>query len=57
LKKIFRWCCQTTVELEVNTIKSVLYSGNYGDGMIFIYDVENVIKVRIGETGFDALQS
>jgi Amt family ammonium transporter len=44
------------VELAVNTIKGVLYSGNFGDGKIFIYDVENVIKVRTGETGFDALQ-
>jgi Amt family ammonium transporter len=45
------------VELAVNTIKSVLYSGSFGDGKIFIYDVENVIKVRTGETGFAALQN
>ena len=27
-----------------------------GDGKIFVYDVENVVKVRTGEEGFDALQ-
>lgn len=40
----------------VETIKDVLYTGHYGDGKIFIYDVENVIKVRTGEEGYDALQ-
>ena len=27
-----------------------------GDGKIFVYDVEDVVKVRTGETGYDALQ-
>ena len=40
----------------VETAKKALYTGHYGDGKIFIYDVENVIKVRTGEEGFDALQ-
>ncbi len=40
----------------VNTAKQVLYTGKYGDGKIFIYDVEDVVKIRTGETGFDALQ-
>lgn len=40
----------------VNTAKQVLYTGQYGDGKIFLYDVEDVIKIRTGETGFDALQ-
>lgn len=40
----------------VNVAKSVLYTGKYGDGKIFVYDVEDVIKIRTGETGFDALQ-
>lgn len=31
-------------------------TGHIGDGKIFVYDVENVVKVRTGETGFDALQ-
>ncbi len=40
----------------VETAKKVLYTGNIGDGKIFVYDVENVIKVRTGEEGYDALQ-
>lgn len=40
----------------VNAAKNVLYTGKYGDGKIFVYDVEDVIKIRTGETGFDALQ-
>lgn len=40
----------------VNTAKAVLYTGKYGDGKIFVYDVEDVVKIRTGETGFDALQ-
>lgn len=44
------------VRTVIDTAKKVLYTGNIGDGKIFIYDVENVIKVRTGEEGFDALQ-
>jgi Amt family ammonium transporter len=40
----------------IETAKKVLYTGNIGDGKIFIYDVENVIRVRTGEEGYDALQ-
>ncbi len=40
----------------VDTAKSVLYTGHIGDGKIFVYDVEDVVKVRTGETGYDALQ-
>ncbi len=40
----------------INTAKSVLYTGKYGDGKIFVYDVEDVVKIRTGETGYDALQ-
>lgn len=44
------------VDLVVNTARKVLYTGNIGDGKIFIYNVENVVKVRTGEQGYDALQ-
>jgi Amt family ammonium transporter len=44
------------VEVLVETVKKVLYTGNIGYGKIFVYDVENVIKVRTGETGYAALQ-
>jgi len=44
------------VEQVVNTARKVLYTGSVGDGKIFIYNVENVVKVRTGEQGYDALQ-
>lgn len=48
--------CKIPVETVVDTVKKALYTGNMGDGKIFIYDVENVIKIRTGEEGYDALQ-
>lgn len=44
------------VSLVIATAKKVLYTGHIGDGKIFVYDVENVVKVRTGEEGYDALQ-
>lgn len=44
------------VDMVVQVAKSVLYTGHYGDGKIFVYDVANVIKVRTGEEGYAALQ-
>lgn len=40
----------------IQAAKKALYTGNIGDGKIFIYHVEDVVKVRTGETGYDALQ-
>ena len=40
----------------IDTARKVLYTGHIGDGKIFVYDVENVVKVRTGEQGYDALQ-
>ena len=40
----------------IETAKAVLYTGHIGDGKIFVYDVENVVKIRTGEEGYDALQ-
>jgi Amt family ammonium transporter len=40
----------------IETAKRALYTGHIGDGKIFVYDVENVVKVRTGEEGYDALQ-
>lgn len=48
--------CKVPVKSVVDTAKKVLYTGHIGDGKIFVYDVENVIKVRTGEEGFEALQ-
>lgn len=40
----------------INAAKKVLYTGHIGDGKIFVYHVENAIKVRTGEEGYDAMQ-
>ena len=47
---------QVPVRDVIETAKKVLYTGHIGDGKIFVYDVENVVKVRTGEEGYDALQ-
>ena len=44
------------VKAVIDTAKKVLYTGNIGDGKIFVYNVENVVKIRTGEEGLDALQ-
>ena len=41
----------------IDTACAVLHTGHIGDGKIFVYDVENVVRVRTGEEGYDALQS
>ncbi len=48
--------CKVPVASVIETAKKALYTGNIGDGKIFVYDVENVIKVRTGEEGYAALQ-
>ena len=47
---------QGSVATVIDTAKKVLYTGHIGDGKIFVYDVEDAVKVRTGETGYDALQ-
>ncbi len=44
--------CKVPVETVVEAAKKALYTGKIGDGKIFVYDVENVIKVRTGEEGY-----
>ena len=44
------------VETLVLAVKKCLFTGKIGDGMIFVYNVENVIKIRTNEEGYDALQ-
>ena len=48
--------CKIPTKTIVETIQKVLYTGKIGDGKIFIYDVEDVIKIRTKEHGYDALQ-
>ena len=49
--------CAVPVNTVVDAARSALYTGNYGDGKLFIYPIENVIKVRTGEQGYEALQN
>lgn len=48
--------CKIPVETLIKTVQDTLYTGNFGDGKIFLYDVEDVVKIRTGERGYDALQ-
>ncbi len=48
--------CKVPVRTVIETAKKILYTGHIGDGKIFISNIENVIKVRTGEEGYDALQ-
>lgn len=47
---------EVPLDLVVSTIKKVLYTGNIGDGKIFVYNLENAIKIRTGEEGYDAIK-
>lgn len=49
--------CEVPVQLVIDTAIKVLRTGEIGDGKIFVYPVENVIKVRTGEEGLQALQN
>ncbi len=42
-------------EIIVNEVVKQINTGNYGDGKIFIYDVEDAVRIRTGEHGKDAL--
>lgn len=44
------------VSAVIDAARKALYTGNIGDGKIFVYDIEDVVKVRTGEHGVDALQ-
>jgi len=48
--------CNVPVKDVVDAAVKALYTGHIGDGKIFIYNVEDVVKVRTGETGYDAMQ-
>lgn len=47
--------CEVPVQLVIDTAIKILRTGKIGDGKIFVYPVENVIKVRTGEEGVRAL--
>lgn len=39
----------------IETVKLELYTGHIGDGKIFVYSIDNAIRIRTGEEGIDAL--
>ena len=39
----------------IELIKQELYTGHIGDGKIFVYEISNVVRVRTGDEGVDAL--
>ena len=45
----------TLVEQVIESITNAARTGKIGDGKIFVFDVEQVIRIRTGETGPDAL--
>ncbi len=46
---------ENIAERVVETIQNAANSGKIGDGKIFVYDLDQVIRIRTGETGADAL--
>ena len=49
--------CMVPVGKVIEAAKKTLYTGHIGDGKIFVYDVEEVVKVRTGQTGLEAMQN
>lgn len=43
------------VDKILDIIKKELYTGHIGDGKIFVYSIDNVIRVRTGDEGMEAL--
>lgn len=42
-------------EVIIERVLKEINTGNYGDGKIFVYEVEDVVRIRTGERGQDAL--
>ncbi len=40
----------------IEVAKKALYTGKYGDGKVFVSTIDNAVKIRTGEEGYDALQ-
>ncbi len=41
----------------IDVIKKVAFTGHHGDGKIFSYDIRQAVKIRTGDTGYDAIQT
>ncbi len=46
---------ETIMEEALSSIQKAAYTGKIGDGKIFVYRIDNVVRIRTGETGRDAL--
>ena len=44
-----------TVDSVIEAVKKAAYTGRIGDGKIFVYDVEHVVRIRTGEADGDAI--
>ncbi|MGN0144594.1 MAG: P-II family nitrogen regulator [Clostridium sp.] len=47
--------CEVPVQKVIDVATKVLRTGEIGDGKIFVYDVKDVVKIRTGATGKEAL--
>ena len=47
--------CEVPVEIVIDTAKKVCRTGNVGDGKIFIYGIDNAVRIRTGEEGDSAI--
>lgn len=47
--------CEVPVERVIDTAKRVLRTGELGDGKIFVYPIENAVRIRTGEEGPSAI--
>jgi nitrogen regulatory protein P-II 1 len=43
--------CEVPVEKVIETAKQVCHTGNVGDGKIFVYGIDNAVRIRTGEEG------
>ncbi len=47
--------CEVPVEKVIETAKTVCRTGNVGDGKIFVYGIDNAVRIRTGEEGERAI--
>ena len=47
--------CEESAEQIIDRVVHEITTGNYGDGKIFIYDVQDAVRIRTGERGERAL--
>lgn len=48
-------CVEDLVEQVVETVQKTAMTGKIGDGKIFVHNLEQVIRIRTGESGADAI--